>query len=166
MTFASDARAICVRGNSITSFCRFINGLNARRPVGMRKTADELTKKLLMCITPSINSTLGSDAMKELRAPAAQQKYRDAAAGTRDYDAAQKDLDELWRSLFQAGAIKPAASQRSGVRTDSAAVQDDDDDAFFANSVGSTLRKFFNAAELRLHPICRNCLGFGHLMAT
>ena len=39
----------------------------------------------------------------------------------RDYDAAIRDLDEMWRSLFHAGAIKPVALNR-GVRAANAAV--------------------------------------------
>ena len=70
---------------------------------------------------PDLSPSMASDAFKELRAPAADRRYHDAAAGTRDYDAAIRDLDEMWRSLFHANSIKPSALKK-GVRAENAAI--------------------------------------------
>jgi hypothetical protein len=88
------------------------------------KSADELTKKLLLAIVPDLSPSMAAYAFKELRAPAADRCYHDAAEGTRDYDAAITDLDEMWRSLFHVGAIKPSALKK-GVRAESATVGTD-----------------------------------------
>ena len=92
--------------------------MHRQRPAGDRKSADELTKKLLLAIIPDLSPSMAADAFKELlyvrlRRIVAK-AYHDAAAGTRDYDAAIRDLDEMWRSLFDAGAIKPLALQKKG----------------------------------------------------
>ena len=163
---ATIASCVGVTADSITHFTRYINGLNARRPAADRKDADELTKKLLLAIVPDLSPSMASDAFKELRAPAADRRYHDAAAGTRDYDAAIRDLDEMWRSLFHAGAIKPSALKK-GVRAEDAAIGADsgaDGDSCYL--VGSGPRHVFTAAETRAQRICRNCFGFGHLMAV
>jgi transposase InsO family protein len=163
---ATIASCVGVTADSITHFTRYINGLNARRPVGDRKGADELTKKLLLAIVPDLSPSMASDAFKELRAPAAGRRYHDAAAGTRDYDAAVRDLDEMWRSLFHAGAIKPSALKK-GVRAENAAIGADSDvDADSCCLVGTGPRRVFTAAETRAQRICRNCFGFDHLMAV
>ena len=116
---ATIASCVGVTADSITHFTRYINGLNARRPVAGRKDADELTKKLLLAIVLDLSPSMASDVFKELRAPVGGRRYHDATAGTRDYDAAIRDLDEMWRSLFHAGAIKPVALKK-GVRAENA----------------------------------------------
>jgi hypothetical protein len=121
-----------------------------------------------LAIVPGLSPSMASDAFKELRALAADRRYHDAAAGTRDYDAAIRDLDEMWRSLFHAGAIKPVALKR-GVRAENAAVGADSDvDGDFDSCclVGSGPRRVFTAAETRAQRNCRNCFGFRHLMAV
>jgi hypothetical protein len=56
-------------------------------------------KKLLLAIVPDLSPSMASDAFKELRALVGGRRYHDATAGTRDCDAAIRDLDEMWRSL-------------------------------------------------------------------
>ena len=151
--------------DTITNFSRFISGLNARRPAGRRKDDDDLTLKFLSCFTPAVNMPLSLDAHKELRAAPGARTYHNAATGQRDYTAAVQAFDELWRSQFAAGAIKPMPARRSNlggsVRADGANVNgESEDDSMVANFGGN--RRTFTETELRGQPICWNCRGFGH----
>ena len=160
---ASIAGSVGIKLDSIILFTRYLKGLNARRPVAMRKDANELTKKLLLSITPQLNAQMAADAFKELRADAAHQSFHDATAGTRDFDAAEQEIDETWRALFEAGAIKPAAPLHRTARVEGAALLDGDpDDGALAAGDGRP-RKIFNAAEMRAMAICWCCRGLGHL---
>ena len=49
--------------------------MHRQRPAGDRKSADELTKKLLLAIIPDLSPSMAADAFKELRAPAADRRY-------------------------------------------------------------------------------------------
>ena len=62
---ASIAGSVGIKLDSIILFTRYLKGLNARRPVAMRKDANELTKKLLLSITPQLNAQMAADAFKE-----------------------------------------------------------------------------------------------------
>ena len=117
---ASIAKSVGIHADSILSFQRYLNGLNARRPAGERKDDTELTKKLLGCITPAISSTLANDAHKELRAGPAERRFHDAATGQRDFAAACQEIDELWRNQFNNNMINPSAAHKSSVRPDGA----------------------------------------------
>lgn len=163
---ASITKSVGIHADSILSFQRFLNGLNARRPVGDRKDDTELTKKLLGCITPAISPTLANDAHKELRAGPAERRFHVAATGHRDFVAACQEIDELWRNQFNNNMITPAAAQRAGVRPDGARVigDADDDGAYIVGGgAGGTTKRVLSFAEMRGQPICWICRGFGHL---
>ena len=103
------------------------------------------------------------DAHKELRASAAARSYHHAGTGMRDYTAAVQALDEIWRSQFAAGAIKPVPRRGASgpsARVDGAAVAqegDDTDGVLFAAP-----DKRITSEQLRREPNCWVCRGFGH----
>ena len=143
--------SVGVNLDSIIMFSRHLSGLNALRPAGRRKDADDMTKKLLSCITPDLSASLSLDAQKELRAPAGSRAFE--SGGHRDFAAAVQAIDELWRSQFEQGAIKPQAT-RGSARPDASALA-----AFDANA------KTFTIEDLRAERQCFNCRGFGHIRA-
>ena len=152
--------------DTVTMFTRYINGLNARRPAAERKDDNALTLKFLSCFTPAINMALSLDAHKELRAAPAARSFHDATTGQRDFAGAVQAFDELWRSQFSAGAIKPMprrAASGPSVRVDGAAVaglddNEDDDSGLVTFNKARTITD----AELREEPNCWQCRGFGH----
>ena len=168
---ASIPFSIGVTLESITLFVRLINGLNSRRPAGMKKSQDDLCKKLLLSITYNLNPTLAHEAALELRATAANRKFHDAVTGERDFSTAATHFDELWRSLFEQNAIRPANRRAPGGRIESVAVTDEayyydgggdpeEYDSVYAASDGG--RRQITMAELKKETACWNCRGFGH----
>ena len=97
--------------DSVTLFSRHLNGLNALRPAANRKTEDELTTKFLACIDTNIEATLAHEAKKELRAHGGARQFVNAVTGTRDFQACVTFFDDLWRSHFRTGDIRPRPRQ-------------------------------------------------------
>ena len=171
---SSITASVGVTLDSITMFARHLNGLNARRPALIngqpgRKSEDELTKKLLLSLTPKLSAVLHHEAAKEMRAAPADRAFWNAAANPphRDFAEAVRALDELWRVQFEAGGIAPAPRQGGNPRVD-AAVFGDDDEVYFQGGTprrdtGGTSRVALTVAELRAEPMCWRCRGFGHL---
>ena len=160
---ATFVNTVGVSLDTITAFSRYMNGLNARRPADQRKDDDALTLKLLSCFTPDISLPLMHDAHKELRAPAAARSYHSATTGMRDYTAAVQALDEIWRSQFAAGAIKPVPRRGASgpsARVDGAAVAQDGDDT--DGVLFAAPDKRITGEQLRREPNCWVCRGFGH----
>lgn len=153
--------------DTVTSFSRYISGLNARRPAAQRKNDEALTLKLLSCFTPPINTALSLEAHKELRASPGARNYHDANTGQRDYTAAVQAFDELWRSQFTSGAIKamPArkdsANNPGSVRPDGAVI------AYESALInGGSVKKRFSLTDMRGQMMCWNCRGLGHSKAN
>ena len=158
--------AVGLSADTITMFSRYLGGLNARRPATHRKNNDGLTIKLLSCFTPSAGGmALTLKAHEELRAPAASRLFHDAATGQRDFNAAVQALDELWRSHFHAGAIKPTprriVTASSSVRVDGTI--DPHDSANVSSTMHKDRKPKFDLKSLRSQPMCWNCRGFGHM---
>ena len=138
--------------DSITLLDRLLCGLNARRPADRRKTDDQMTLKLLSCISHIFSVSLNMEAQKEIRAQPATRLYQDNGTNQRDYGAARDAFDDHWRAQFESGAIKP--SPRHGV---SGSVQADGSTAL---AVAET--KTFSHAEIGQQIVCWCCRGFGH----
>ena len=164
---ASITSCIGVKVDSVTMFSRYLNGLNARRPIGSRKSNDELTLKLLSCITNDLSPTLAMEAQKELRNPPHLRQFTIPGTAERDYGAAVQSFDEFWRAQYECGAIRPSPRRGANAHTgrvENAAIADGDDEydeAFLANSAAS--RPALSRDELRAEPLCWNCRGFGHV---
>ena len=163
---ASIIGSIGVKLDSITMFTRYLNGLNARRPAASRKNNDELTLKLLSCITNHLSPTLAMEAAKELRHPPHLRQFTIPGTVQRDFGAAVQYFDEFWRAQFESGAIRPSPRRGSDANTgrvDNAAYVDGDADGDDALISGATNRPVLSRDELRLEPLCWNCRGFGHV---
>ena len=83
---SSITASVGVTLDSITMFARHLNGLNARRPQLIngqpgRKSEDELTKKLLLSLTPKLCPVLHHEAAKEMHAAPADRASGPAGAG-------------------------------------------------------------------------------------
>ena len=77
--------------------------------------------------------------------------------------AALQELDEVWRTHFNDGLIRPAARrQPGGVRVaDVSAAEYEDEDAYFSAAYNSG-NQTFALEDLRSQTQCWNCRGFGH----
>jgi len=154
--------------DSITLFSRHLNGLNALRPAANRKTEDDLTTKFLACVDTNIEATLGHEAKKELRARGGARQFVNAATGTRDFQACVTFFDDLWRSHFRSGDIRPRPRQTAAggasSRADADVVDDRDADGDAAFLAGGGNRKpSFDRARMSSEANCWNCRGFGHM---
>jgi len=155
--------------DTITELDRLLCGLNARRPVGRRKDDNELTLKLLSCLSHQYSVSLSMEAQKETRAQPAARMFHDNVTNQRDYGAARDYFDDLWRAQFAAGAIKPCPRRGAtgSVRADGAAVANDGDEcyecdgAFVTNSSNANIKQFTHA-EIGKQLNCWRCRGFGH----
>ena len=154
--------------DSITLFARHLNGMNALRPVGSRKTDDQLTIKFLSCVDSSINATLGHEAMKELRASGGARQFVTGAGG-RDLQACVTFFDDLWRSHFRSGDIRARPKQRTSVddrtaRADAQLagdVEEEEEGAMLARA--GTRRTPISREQMQREPNCWRCRGFGHV---
>ena len=149
--------------DSITLFSRQLNGLNALRPAGQRKTEDEVTTKFLASIDTNIEPTLGHEAKKELRAQGAGRQFVNAVTGGRDYQGCVTFFDDLWRSHFHSGDIRPRPRQQG--QTDRTAradanVIDETEEALIASG---NRRPAIDRQKMASEPSCWNCRGFGHM---
>ena len=163
---------------SISQFARYLNQLNARRPIGRRKTEDELTVKLLSCMTSSIESALGHAADVELRAAPNERKFWvppvaavvaapgvpavAGAPGRRDFAAAVTWFDDLWNSKIKDHVIttrNPRAATGESARV--AAATDVDEDGVYA--VGKPRPPPISRDSMAREAICWVCRGFGHM---
>ena len=163
---------------SISQFARYLNQLNARRPIGRRKTEDELTVKLLSCMTSSIESALGHAADVELRAAPNERKFWvppvaavvaapgvpavAGAPGRRDFAAAVTWFDDLWNSKIKDHVIttrNPRAATGESARV--AAATDVDEDGVYA--VGTPRPPPISRDSMAREAICWVCSGFGHM---
>ena len=163
--------------DSITNFARYLNGLNAQRPIAQRKTEDDLTVKLLACLTSGIEATLAHEAAKELRADPGNRQFQVAAVAPvagppaipgvpahRDFQSAVTFFDDLWRTKFRSGDIKARPRGAAGGERNALAdvhLADDDDDAMVVG--GFKRGPPISRAELARETICWVCRGFGHL---
>ena len=129
----------------------------------MRKNENELTFRLLHSINGNLGATMHLEAMKEIHAPAYKRAFQNNATGMRDYSAAVREMDEMWRNIFQSGLIKPAARRQPGGGrvADVSVAQYEDEDAFAAKS-GATLTSF-TFDQVMQQSTCWNCRGFGHV---
>ena len=161
-TAASILNTVGFSMDSITLFSRHLNGLNALRPFGNRKTEDELTTKFLACIDTNIEATMGADAKKELRAQGALRQFVNAAGG-RDYQGCVTFFDDMWRSHFRSGSIRARPRQSGSVdrsaRADANVVGEDDE----ALIVNGARRPPVDRQKMGTETICWNCRGFGHV---
>ena len=103
-----------VTADSITNFSRHLKGVNNRRPVAKRKDDNELTLRLLHSINGNLTPMMNLEAMKEIRAAPNKRTFHNPVTGLRNLSAAVTEMDEMWRNLFEAGMIKPAARRQSG----------------------------------------------------
>ena len=101
-----------VTADSITNFSRHLKGVNNRRPGAKRKTDSEITLRLLHSIN-NLTPMMNLEAMKEIRAAPHKRAFHDPVTGHRDFSAAVTEMDEMWRNLFEAGMIKPAARRHN-----------------------------------------------------
>ena len=161
-TAASILNTVGFSMDSITLFSRHLNGLNALRPFGNRKTEDEITTKFLACIDTNIEATMGADAKKELRAQGALRQFVNAAGG-RDYQGCVTFFDDMWRSHFRSGSIRARPRQSGSVdrsaRADANVVGEDDE----ALIVNGARRPPVDRQKMGTETICWNCRGFGHV---
>ena len=105
-TIEADVGVTC---DSITLFARHLSGLNARRPENMRKDDNDMTRRLLHVLNANLSPSMHLSALKEMCASADKREFHDTFTGMRDFAAAIQELDEIWRSIFNSGMIKPAA---------------------------------------------------------
>ena len=151
--------------DSITLFSRHLNGLNALRPAANRKTEDELTTKFLASIDTNIEATLGHEAKKELRAQGAARQFINQQNNGRDFQSCINFFDDLWRSHFRSGDIRPKPRQDTAhertARAD-ANVAGDEDQALIA-SRGGRGGPQIDRAKMSNERSCWNCRGFGHM---
>jgi hypothetical protein len=68
---------IGINADSITSYSRYLIGLNAKRPDHMRKDDNAMTLQFLHAITGALSPTMQLDAMKEIRHPPHKRQYMD-----------------------------------------------------------------------------------------
>lgn len=151
--------------DSITLFSRHLNGLNALRPAANRKTEDELTTKFLASIDTSIEVTLGHEAKKELRAQGGARQFINPNNNSRDFQSCVNFFDDMWRSHFRSGDIRPKPRQESpherSARAD-ANVTGDEDQALIASRSGRGGPQI-DRAKMSNERSCWNCRGFGHM---
>ena len=97
---------------TLTTFNRYLNALNARLIGNDKYSEDDLTIKFLSNIDVS---ELALDAVKEIHtAPGVRQFERVSPGGlpVRDYAACVAHFDQLWRGLFKQGLTKQRAAGR------------------------------------------------------
>ncbi|MAI45673.1 MAG: hypothetical protein CMB79_07290 [Filomicrobium sp.] len=162
--------------DSIQSFSRYLNGLNSLRPPANQKTDDQLTIKLLSCLTAGIEPTLAHEAAKELRAGPAGRMFQVAAVppvvgppavpgvpAHRDFDAAIVFFDDMWRTKFGDTIKARPKSSTSADRSTRADVNalGDEDEALVAGSFqrGPPVSR----VELAKEAVCWVCRGVGHM---
>ena len=149
--------------DTITLLDRLLCGLNARRPADRRKTDDQMTLKLLSCLSHTFSISLNMEAQKEIRAQPAARMFQDNTANQRDYGAARDYYDDLWRAQYAAGAIKPCPRRGAtgSVRADGAALASASDDDAFVATTGRDIKQF-TRFEIGKQLVCWCCRGFGH----
>ena len=103
---ASISSCVGIGADSITMFSGYLTGLNARHPPQYRKNNDELSLKLLSCITADHSPTLAMEAQKELRAAPFGRQFM-LPNGMRDFGGA------VHRPLTSSGelSLMPATSE-------------------------------------------------------
>ena len=156
---------IGISADTVTLLARHLSGLNARRPVAHRKFDDDMTLKLLSCFTHDIDRSLALEVQKEIRAQPGGRLYE--TNGHRDFSAARDDLDDLWRAMFTAGAIKPAPAQllqtTGGPRADGGLVANFSNALTLADGGTQGRRPLISRSELQGEPMCYVCRGMGHI---
>ena len=167
-------RQLAISPETILNLQMVINRTNAERPVGTeRYTADQCRLKFLQLIDHP--TALADKAVAEM-----QRCSYVTATGANDYAATVKAFDELWRTYFDRGDIKPsarAADSSAGARGNRVDGMELQANALSAESedilqhiaaagfetqqdVGGNL--FVTTPTGRRLMICFNCKGIGH----
>lgn len=137
---------------------RYLNGLNADRPTGNKKTLTELATKFLNSFKDP--ESLALEAMKELKAVGPDRKFifqnpadqNDQRNDMRDFDAIVAHFDKLWTHLFDKGLIRPKVARQSEFPSTRV-----DGEQYFCDEEAFQMGES-SSSEMR----CYNCHGFGH----
>ena len=154
---------IGVNADSMTSYSRYLVGLNAKRPESMRKDDNAMTLQFLHAITGALSPSMQLDAMKEIRAPVAKRQYMHQITGMRDFSACVADIDMQWRTIFRTGQIaSQSRRQPGGVRIADVSVAEaddyDDEEAYYTSS-----GHVFSPPQIAAMGSCWNCRGLDHV---
>ena len=97
--------------STMSDFARELNNANGRRPHAQIYNENAKAIKFLSAI--NYPESLAKDAAKELKAVGARREFnRGAPNYNRNYNDIVRNFDDLWRALFQTGAINAKAAQR------------------------------------------------------
>ena len=141
-------------------FKRYLNGLNADRPDGEKKSLTELSTKFLNSFKQP--EALAVEAMKELKATGASRAFvftnpdddDDPRNGQRDFDSIVSHFDKLWTHMFSRGLIRPQVARTSTLPS----TRVDGEQFMVEEDQGQGKGKGNLMDEMR----CFNCHGFGH----
>ena len=137
--------------------------INVQLPAHKRKGPDEImTRRLLSSADDYLAPTLRRAAQTEITATLRNRVFLNPKTGCREFLSVVKEMDEIWRSLFNADMIQPHASRLPGdvqIIDDGIAKHNDETPGY------SSKYYFFSFAQIKRQNQCWNCRGFGHLSA-
>ena len=96
-----------INANSPSNAILFLNALNAKRPLGRRKSEDNIVVKLLSLFTPELCPTISTMCMVELSAAEGDRRYwvNGANEGHRCWKLLRSHLEPIYRATFNRGGF-------------------------------------------------------------